>query len=100
MNKFRSKTLHLLAALFLVFSTVTFSPQAFAMSAGEEDKGPAMVGDLMFARPIGLIATVLGTGVFVVTLPLTILGGNVAEAGKALVIDPARFTFVRPLGGD
>ena len=100
MKKFRSKTLHFLASLFLVFSTVTFSPNATAFSADQEDNGPAMIGDLMFARPLGLMATVIGTGVFVVTLPLTLLGGNVTEAGKALVIAPAKFTFVRPLGGD
>jgi len=100
MDKFRSKTLQLLVSLMLVFSTVTFSQQAVADSVLIEDKAPAMIGDLVFARPIGFIGTVLGTGVFVVTLPFTLLGGNVGEAANFLVIKPAKFTFVRPLGGD
>ena len=31
-------------------------------------------------------------------LPFSLLGINVGEAGSKLVLDPARFTFVRPLG--
>jgi len=32
-------------------------------------------------------------------LPFSLLGGNVVEAGKALVVEPVKFTFFRPLGG-
>jgi len=98
MEKLRSKILHLFASLLLVTSTVFFSQQAIASPPDKEDIGPAMVGDLIFARPIGLIATVAGTAVFVVSLPFTLLGGNAAEAANALVVEPAKFTFVRPLG--
>jgi len=98
MDKYRNKTLQLFVALMLVFSTMTFSQQVIA---GEiDEKGPAMVGDLLFARPIGLIATVLGSATFVVSLPVTLLGGNVLEAADALVVKPAKFTFFRPLGGN
>ncbi|MGN8274640.1 multidrug transporter [Pseudomonas sp. SMN5] len=58
----------------------------------------AMLGDLLIARPLLLAATVIGTGAFVVSLPFTALGGGVGDAGKALVVDPARATFVRCLG--
>lgn len=58
----------------------------------------AMVGDLVFARPIGAVMTVIGTGVFLVTLPFSALGGNVGEAADALVAEPARLTFARCLG--
>lgn len=58
----------------------------------------AMVGDLVIARPLGLILTAVGTGVFVVTLPFSALGGNVGEAADALVVTPAKTTFVRCLG--
>jgi len=99
MSKFRSKTLHLLASLVLVASTVLFSQQAVAESSDHKSSsGPAMVADLVLIRPIGLIATVLGSVVFVVSLPFTLLGGNVDEAAKSLVVEPAKFTFVRPLG--
>ena len=98
MTKFRSKTLHLLALLVFVSSTLLTSQQAIARSAEHESNGAAMAADLVIVRPIGLLATVLGSAVFVVSLPFTLLGGNVEEAAKALVVEPARFTFVRPLG--
>lgn len=98
MNKFRSKTLHLLASLVLVCSSALFSQQAVASSAEQEDKWPGMVADLVIARPIGFFATVIGSAVFVVSLPFTLVGGNVPEAADALVIKPAKYTFVRPLG--
>lgn len=58
----------------------------------------AMVGDLLIARPLGLVFTAVGTGVFIVTLPFSALGGNVSEAADALVVTPAKTTFVRCLG--
>jgi hypothetical protein len=41
---------------------------------------------------------VIGAGVFVVSLPFTVLGGGVGDAGRALVVDPAKAAFVRCLG--
>jgi hypothetical protein len=58
----------------------------------------AMLGDLLIARPLLIVATVIGAGAFVVSLPFTALGGNVGDAGQALVIDPGRAAFVRCLG--
>lgn len=58
----------------------------------------AMIGDLVIARPLLIAATVVGAGVFVVSLPFTALGGNVGAAGKALVVDPGKAAFVRCLG--
>lgn len=58
----------------------------------------AMIGDLVFARPLLIAATAVGTVAFVVSLPFTALGGNVKEAGQALVVDPGKSAFVRCLG--
>ncbi len=58
----------------------------------------AMMGDLIIARPLLIAATVIGAGAFVISLPFTAAGGNVGEAGKALVVDPGREAFVRCLG--
>src|SRR5690625_1953105 len=58
----------------------------------------AMTPDALLVRPLGLVATVLGAGLFVVSLPLSALGGNVGEAAQTLVVAPAEMTFVRPLG--
>jgi len=58
----------------------------------------AMMGDLLIARPLLVAATVVGAGLFVISLPFTALGGNVGAAGKALVVDPGKSAFVRCLG--
>ncbi|GGK03281.1 multidrug transporter [Pseudomonas matsuisoli] len=58
----------------------------------------AMIGDLLIARPLLIGATVIGAGVFVVSLPFTAAGGGIGRAGKALVVDPGKEAFVRCLG--
>lgn len=57
-----------------------------------------IMGDIMFVRPITLVATAVGSVFFVVTLPITLLTGTVGEAGATMVADPALNTFVRCLG--
>lgn len=68
--------------------------------AGVEDEPSAgeMVADVVVARPLGVLATVGGAAAFVVSLPFSALGGNVKEAADALVVGPAKATFVRCLG--
>lgn len=87
-----------LAALALLFSTVGRPVLA-------EDRGPvegaaaeSMVLDLVLLRPLGLVATVAGGAIYIVSLPFSLAGGNARQAGQRLVSEPARFTFVRPLG--
>ncbi|MBH2032618.1 MAG: multidrug transporter [Pseudomonadales bacterium] len=63
-------------------------------------KAFAMIGDLIIARPLLIGATAIGAVAFVVSLPFTALGGNVAEAGEALVLEPGKEAFVRCLGCD
>ena len=57
-----------------------------------------MAADLLAARPVGMAAFVAGTAIFAISLPFSILGGNTDVAFDRLVIDPARYTFFRPLG--
>lgn len=70
-------------------------------SAEELEDGPslgAMFGDVVFARPLLFAVTVVGTALYVVTLPVTLLTGNAGDAGDALVMTPAAATFTRCLG--
>lgn len=84
------KVLIIIMTIVFVFSST--------LSFAAEDKGAAMVGDTVLVRPLGIVATVVGAAVFVVSLPFSLLGGNVKEAGHDLVAAPATFTFKRPLG--
>ena len=63
-----------------------------------EPTGEEMVADVLVARPLGLVGTVFGTAAFIVSLPFSLLGGNVDKAAENLVVGPARETFVRCLG--
>ena len=59
----------------------------------------AMAFDLVIVRPFGLAATVLGAGLFVLQLPLSLIQGEPpSDPAKKLVVEPAEFTFKRPLG--
>ncbi|OYV76954.1 MAG: hypothetical protein B7Z66_06740 [Chromatiales bacterium 21-64-14] len=64
----------------------------------EHASADSMVADLLLIRPAAAIGTFITTGVFVVSLPFSLLGGNVGEAAHLLVVEPAEYTFVRPLG--
>jgi len=57
-----------------------------------------MATDALFARPVLLAFTLIGCGVYVVSLPFSLLGGNAVEAADYLVAGPARATFMRCLG--
>ena len=61
-------------------------------------KAFSMIGDLLIARPLLIGATAIGAVAFVVSLPFTAAGGNIGEAGHALVVEPGREAFVRCLG--
>lgn len=80
-------------------STQGYSPTVVAPTTeNEELRYFRMIGDLLFARPLLLAVTGVGTGMFLVSLPFSALGGNVEEAANTLVIRPAWQTFVRCLG--
>ncbi|EMD98467.1 MULTISPECIES: hypothetical protein [Stutzerimonas stutzeri subgroup] len=103
MNLFRSTAAVLalttgLLALPAHAESVPQNTSGDPMYSVEAPKAFSMVGDLIIARPLLIAATAIGAGVFVVSLPFTALGGNVGEAGKALVVEPGKAAFVRCLG--
>lgn len=65
--------------------------------AAEEDSTP--VGfDALVLRPLGILATLVGAAVFVVSLPFSAPTGSVEHVADKLVVEPYRFTFERPMG--
>lgn len=57
-----------------------------------------MAADALVGRPLGLGMTILGTGVFIATLPFTAGTGSTGDAARGLITEPAQWTFTRPLG--
>ena len=93
--------------VFLIAAVLLFTWAASPVLAkekqsitGEDRNAVSMMFDLVLLRPLGLAATVIGTAFFVVSLPFSILGGNTGEAAKKLMVEPAKYTFTRPLGAE
>ena len=65
---------------------------------------PGVLADLILLRPLGIAMSVAGTGLFLGTSPFAGLASiapphdAIQRSGEALVIAPAAFTFMRPLG--
>ena len=76
----------------------TTSALAKTKQLTEENSAGAMAVDLLLVRPVGVVSLVLGSAVFIVALPFSLLGRNTGESAQKLVAEPAKFTFFRPLG--
>jgi hypothetical protein len=86
---------HSLITFCLVVGLLSAGTPAFAA----DNPGPTSVAaDLVVARPVGFLATVLGSALFVVALPVAALSHSVQSTAQALVVKPAQATFTRPLG--
>ena len=53
--------------------------------------------DLIVARPLGIVAGLVGTTIFVLALPFTIPSGNVGNATDMLIAQPFQFAFTRKI---
>ncbi|HYQ38575.1 MAG TPA: multidrug transporter [Pseudomonas sp.] len=103
MNLFRSTALGLILTTGLASLPLSASASQDNASGDpgytlEAPPAYAMVGDLLVARPLLIAGTIIGTAVFIVSLPFSALGGNVKESADALVGGPGREAFARCLG--
>lgn len=102
MHSFRKQSIALLLAIVLL--AVPFSAMADSKAAPQQNlddpqiNAANMVGDAIIARPLGLVTTVAGFGLFIVASPFALISGSAGEAWDAMVAYPAKFTFTRPLG--
>ena len=82
--------------VILLSCAVIFTP-ALTL-AFDTDETEAIAADTLLMRPIGLASLVVGTSLFIVSFPFSVLGHNVHETQKVLVEDPFNYTFKRPVG--
>ena len=88
----RAKLLTASCVLAVTFCSVTPSPAA-------DNSGPlAVAADAIVVRPACLVATVLGSAVFVVALPWAAASKSIKKTADTLVVKPANATFTRALG--
>jgi hypothetical protein len=77
-------------------AAIGFASAAPALAQPED---PAVVaGDALIVRPLSFVATVLGSAVFVVSLPVAATSHSIGWTADSLVVAPAQFTFTRALG--
>ena len=95
------KITSLVMAGLLAVASISFSPVTLASPyelADSKPSGGEMMFDMILVRPIMVVGTVATTAVFLVSLPFSLLGGNVDQAADSLVVEPFNYTFLRPLG--
>jgi hypothetical protein len=90
-NQMKAKIVSVLCCAALLMSTAT------TVRADSSD-GLAVVADVVILRPACLVATVVGSAFFVVSLPFAAMSKSVKRSAHALVVVPAQATFTRPLG--
>lgn len=92
------KTRLLSGLLVLMLAVSTCPARAEDPNTVSGDKGTDMLVDAVVMRPLGLAATALGAVITVVTLPFTLPSGSAGEAAHSMIVEPAEYTFDRPLG--
>ena len=88
----RAKLLTIICVLVVGFGSAASS------SAAEEYNPLEVTADVLVVRPACLVATVVGSAIFVVALPAALFSKSVKKAADTLVAKPAWATFTRPLG--
>ncbi len=89
------KTKRLTTILCVLALLVSTSTPALANEGGD---AASVAVDVVVARPVTLALTIVGSVLFVVSLPVAIPSGSVNKAANTLVVAPAKDTFTRPLG--
>ena len=89
------KTKLLITVLCVLALLLSTSTPAYA--SGDTDTTSVAV-DVLVARPVSFTLTVIGSVLFVVSLPFSAGSGCVDKAANTLVKGPAKDTFTRPLG--
>ena len=89
--------------VFVVITTLMIMPLgsiSFAQDQPQDQEITAekMIFDFIVVRPLGIVATTVGTCFFIVSLPFSLGGGNTKVAYQKMIVEPLKYTFKRPLG--
>lgn len=94
--------------VFLMIAGLILAPLAHAADTQvlsqqetqeKEEKDPGTLAmDILIARPLGILATVAGGAIFLVSLPISAMTGQTRMVYDKMVRDPAKYTFKRSLG--
>ncbi|MBI5827436.1 MAG: hypothetical protein HZB22_06895 [Deltaproteobacteria bacterium] len=86
-------------AVILTVSVLLCSVPATSLAYEEkEPSGTEIALDIILVRPLGVASVAAGAVFFVVGLPFTLPTMSVGLAARKLVVEPFKYTFVRPIG--
>ena len=83
-----------ITAVILVLAFLVVSVPVFA---GTENDA-ATEGDILAARPLGIVSVVGGAALWLVALPFAVLTGSLPKTTETLITNPVKYTFARPVG--
>ena len=92
---YRSKSLKIFT-ISCLFLALVFG-HASAAIPEERPDGFAMVMEVPI-RVVSMGLIVIGTAIFIVSLPFALTSGSTGDAWTGLIVDPFEYTFTRPLG--
>jgi hypothetical protein len=98
MSRIAKKSLVIFLMATLLIAPLASTALAEEFFERQDPGGGMMIFDFVVIRPIGIVATAVGSVFYVISLPFSALGDNTDQAAQALVKDPAAYTFSRPLG--
>ena len=97
-SRMQSGVALLVAVLFLGTTSLVQAAEDSYTARTEDVSAEAIIADGLLLRPGGTVATLVGAAVFVITLPVSIPTKSVDKAAQKLIVEPWKYTFVRPLG--
>jgi hypothetical protein len=93
--------------MVLVFAAITAlsgvtgwaaEPSNDSRWTSDPPSGEAVLADALIGRPAGVGVCALGIAGAIVAFPFAVISGDTKDLWKALVVDPAAYTFRRPMG--
>ena len=98
-NRFR-RIMAVVAATLLLSTAFSTSAMARTRSQSDVANSPAAV-DVLLLRPAGLVSLVVGTGLFLLLSPIVLITRphEIGTPFNQLVVRPAKYLWVDPIGG-
>lgn len=81
--------------VLVIFSIISVSLFSNSYANDKIRKDEMNILDVIIARPLGAVAGIIGTGIFIISLPFTIPTKSVDKAANMFIIEPFKFSFVR-----
>ena len=98
-NRIRRSVAAVTAALLL--STLATTPSSAQTRAQGDAANASPVLDVMLLRPVGFVSLVVGVGLMAALTPIVLITRphEINKPFEQLVLKPARFLWVDPIGG-